>query len=192
MKAAKAEFLENDFEKASIRKIAVKADTSKSNIYNYFKNKDDLFCTVLKPTMDTINYAIAAKHKEYAGGAEQSYSFDNQKKIIEVIMTFVFKNKDDFVLLLFKSKGSSYETFKEKIKKLYTGIMMNWLALSAPQKEVSYFFVESVADFYINTISNLIVKDVTHKDVEKYFSEFLSFVYGGWQNILGNGGENEK
>ncbi len=44
--AAKQEFLENGFEGASIRAIAAKAQTAKSNLYNYFKDKDALFCAV--------------------------------------------------------------------------------------------------------------------------------------------------
>lgn len=180
-----------DFEKASIRKIALKANTSKSNIYNYFENKDELFCTVLKPTMDTINHAFEFKNKEYAGSGQQMYNFDNQKKIIEIIMTFIYQHKDDFILLLFKSKGSLYESFREDVKKIYTDIMISWLSLIANDKEISRFFIASIADLYINTISQMILKELSAQQVQQYFDEFLLFVYGGWEKILNSGGNDE-
>ena len=179
--------MEKDFEKASIRKIAEASGTSKSNIYNYFKNKDDLFCSVLMPTMNTVNKAIQHKNGEYADGIKQEYNLESQKKIIEIIMSYVFQNKDDFILLLFKSGGSSYESFRDKIKYLYTDIMLNWLSISYPDKDISRFFVEAVADFYINTISQLINKEITMVEIEQYFNEFLFFVYGGWNRILRDG-----
>ncbi len=56
--AAKQEFLENGFEGASIRAIAAKAQTAKSNLYNYFKDKDALFCAVLEPTVLEIRNGL--------------------------------------------------------------------------------------------------------------------------------------
>ena len=47
LKAAEKVFLENGFPKASMREIAQEAQVGLSNIYNYFKSKDDIFCTVV-------------------------------------------------------------------------------------------------------------------------------------------------
>lgn len=141
--------------------------------------------------MDTMHHAIAFKDKEYSQGDEQVYSFDNQKMIIELIMTFVYQNKDDFILLLFRSKGSTYEAFKENIKHMYADIMMSWLSLVAKEKQVSRFFVESIADFYINTISQMILKDLSQHQIKQYFDELLSFVHGGWEKILNYRGKYE-
>ena len=43
LKAAEKVFLENGFPKASMREIAQEAQVGLSNIYNYFKSKDDIF-----------------------------------------------------------------------------------------------------------------------------------------------------
>lgn len=48
---AREEFLIKGFKDASLRTIAKDAGVGLSNIYNYFKNKDDLFCEVLAPTL---------------------------------------------------------------------------------------------------------------------------------------------
>ncbi len=141
--------------------------------------------------MNVIDHAIERKRKEYADGMLQAYSFEGQKKIIEIVMTFAYQHKEDFLLLLYKSKGSSYESFKEEIKKVYTDMMMEWLSLVPANKEISGFFVEAVAEFYINTISQVITKERSAEQNEQYFDEFMSFVYGGWERILRRGEEHE-
>ncbi len=43
LKSGEKEFLENGYEKASIRKIVKQAGTTIGNFYNYFANKEALF-----------------------------------------------------------------------------------------------------------------------------------------------------
>lgn len=54
LKAAEKVFLENGFPKASMREIAQEAQVGLSNIYNYFKSKDDIFCTVVRPVISAF------------------------------------------------------------------------------------------------------------------------------------------
>lgn len=54
LKAAEKVFLENGFPKASMREIAQEAQVGLSNIYNYFKSKDDIFRTVVRPCNQCI------------------------------------------------------------------------------------------------------------------------------------------
>mgnify|MGYP002470759756 FL=1 len=44
LKAAENIFLEKGYSKTSMREIAAKSNVVLSNIYNYFKNKDEIFC----------------------------------------------------------------------------------------------------------------------------------------------------
>ncbi len=50
MNGALAAFAEHGFNGASMRDIAKRADTSLSNVYNYFPSKEDLLVAVLKDT----------------------------------------------------------------------------------------------------------------------------------------------
>ncbi len=54
MNAARTEFGAHGFAKAKMRSIAEKAGVSTGNLYTYFPNKDDLFCTLVKPAVDQI------------------------------------------------------------------------------------------------------------------------------------------
>ncbi len=60
MKAAEKVFLENGFPKAPCVKLRKKPKVGLSNIYNYFKNKDDIFCTVVRPVISAFDRMLHA------------------------------------------------------------------------------------------------------------------------------------
>lgn len=55
MNAALEIFSEEDFDKATMRSIAKKAGVTTSSIYKYFKNKDELFVTLISTIIDRAN-----------------------------------------------------------------------------------------------------------------------------------------
>ena len=65
MKAAEKVFLENGFPKASMREIAQEAQVGLSNIYNYFKSKDDIFCTVVRPVISAFERMLHEHHEDF-------------------------------------------------------------------------------------------------------------------------------
>ena len=55
LKNASEEFLDQGFEKASMRSIALKSRMTVGNLYRYFKSKDELSDTIVSPTYSAIN-----------------------------------------------------------------------------------------------------------------------------------------
>ena len=145
IKSAKQEFLEKGFENSSIRSIATAANISKSNIYNYFANKDDLFGKIVIPTIEKIYSSIDKKIFEYKNGDKNIYLKENQKKFIINIIKF------------------------------YCKIRKNYL---------SNFFISSLGDFYIDIISKLLLENKSLEEMRLYNEEFLTFIYGGWSQLL--------
>ncbi len=58
LKNASEEFLDQGFEKASMRSIALKSRMTVGNLYRYFKSKDELSDTIVSPTYKLINAMI--------------------------------------------------------------------------------------------------------------------------------------
>ncbi|KHF41630.1 TetR/AcrR family transcriptional regulator [Halalkalibacter okhensis] len=63
LKAGKAIFLENGFQKATISQMIKRANTGYGTAYVYFKNKDDLFIVLMEEVMDKF-YQVAEKSFE--------------------------------------------------------------------------------------------------------------------------------
>ena len=113
--AARESFLEKGFSNASMRTIAKKAQISTSNLYNYFKNKEELFYSITDPTIRKITALVQHFIKiEKKIGKEQFFSQITQlmtKPIGEVI-----KNRRiEFQLIMDQSQGTRYENFKNTL-----------------------------------------------------------------------------
>ena len=87
LKAAEKVFLENGFPKASMREIAQEAQVGLSNIYNYFKNKDDIFCTVVRPVISAFDRMLHEHHGRYGADIMEMYSSEYLRCVIEEYMT---------------------------------------------------------------------------------------------------------
>lgn len=182
---AREEFLENGFEKASIRAITTRAKTSKSNLYNYFKDKDQLFYSVLEPTIVRIYQGLEVARTYNVPKSTDAYTQDSQKFVVSTVMEFVFENITDFKLLLFNSQGSSLENFKDKIGEAFTDLLCQWVESIKPDQEISKFFISCVANFIIGGIEQTVKFRVSKEQVSMHQHEFISFLYHGWQGVFG-------
>ncbi len=58
VESAKQEFLENSYEKTSMRNIANKSNITVGNLYRYFKNKEELSSFIVGPTLQKIQNLV--------------------------------------------------------------------------------------------------------------------------------------
>jgi len=181
---AKNEFLKNGFEKTSIRKIAALSGTSKSNIYNYYKDKDEIFCAVVQPVLDKINEGLKINNLQNKKRTVKTYTVETQKEYIKIIISFVFKNLDEIKLLLFNAAGSSLEGFKIRIISDLSEIIKKWIHQITPDKKISVFFIQCISSFYVNTIEQIIINGISPEKAAEHFNDFIKFVYNGWYSII--------
>ena len=98
LKAAEKVFLENGFPKASMREIAQEAQVGLSNIYNYFKSKDDIFCTVVRPVISAFERMLHEHHGRYGADIMEMYSTEslckNLRRYIELLVLRIFMERN--------------------------------------------------------------------------------------------------
>ncbi|MBP1664121.1 MAG: transcriptional regulator, TetR family, partial [Bacteroidetes bacterium] len=59
LEIARDEFTMHGFKDTSMRVIALKAGITLSNIYNYFRNKDEIFREILYPLIGAIEKTLS-------------------------------------------------------------------------------------------------------------------------------------
>ena len=183
LEIARGEFLEKGFERASIRSITAKAKTSKSNLYNYYPDKDALFCAVLTPTINQIQIGLALAKQYNVPKEVDDYTLSSQQDVITAIYHFLVENANDARLLLFRAQGSSLENYKYEVLDSFAENMIEWTASIHSKRPVSRLFVKTVCSFYFNMIEQLL-REETPTEIKEFIREISGFIYYGWKNVL--------
>ena len=118
VQAAYEEFLSHGFQKASLHKIAEKANVTTGAIYTRYKNKDALFVSLLQSFMQKLNDYFAPAAAEYAK-AEQCGTTEALLQAIDfeerIYMSLLTECYDECTLFFSRSDGSSVESMLSEL-----------------------------------------------------------------------------
>ncbi|KML41704.1 MULTISPECIES: TetR/AcrR family transcriptional regulator [Cytobacillus] len=90
LQAGKEVFLENGFQKATISQMIKKAKTGYGTAYVYFKNKDELFITIMDDLMNQFYEVAEMPFKPQA--KEEAY--ENIKKQVRLFLQLALDERD--------------------------------------------------------------------------------------------------
>lgn len=111
LKAALQEFYTNGYKAAAMRKIAENANIPTGLIYSYYKNKEDLFCAVLRPVLYDWERVVTA------GGIDDhsdNIIYGLSKAETECLLN-LFDHRQEFIIMIDKSHGTKYEYERERM-----------------------------------------------------------------------------
>lgn len=108
IEAAKKEFLDKGYEKASLRKICAEADVTTGAMYFFFKNKLALFESIVAEKAERLLALVKRQTDSEVNGRGNSAEY--QREMNE----YICSNKDEIHILLDKSAGTPYESFREE------------------------------------------------------------------------------
>jgi AcrR family transcriptional regulator len=105
-------FYKQGYEKTSTRDIAGKVGISVSNLYKYFENKEAIFDAVVKDYYSNYKAKLASflSHNE-----KDTFGEDRVALLTTVILESFARNHKEFVILMNKSGGTKYESFKDEV-----------------------------------------------------------------------------
>ncbi|MCX7747738.1 MAG: TetR/AcrR family transcriptional regulator [Clostridia bacterium] len=119
--AALAIFFGKGYANAKIADIAAKAGISVGNLYRYYKNKDELFYTVVpRDFVDAFKGKLyekitVARHKGLA-----AYKGDQQYKVLtDEFYEFLIENKERFIILVEHGRDTDYSGFKGELVEFF-------------------------------------------------------------------------
>lgn len=127
VEAAIEEFAEKGYTKGSLRRIAEAADTKMSNIYNYFRSKEDLFGYLVGNFYVEVQTLFAGLVRAGDGisvaeiGAEES-----SRRWSEILLPLVDRRAE---LLITAADGTRYAGFRSELEQRLlsaVGLMCGW------------------------------------------------------------------
>lgn len=120
VQSAKTEFLEHGFQKASLHKISEKAGITTGALYTRYKNKDALFCSLIKDVFSKMAEETEPIREMYMDAQKRKdvkKFLDAIKKEESVYLNLLFDHYEECILFFCKSAGSSIEKITNEMMK---------------------------------------------------------------------------
>lgn len=186
---AKQQFGQKGYSKTSMREIAGLAGIGVGNIYNYFANKDELFCEVVRPVL----YALEAMLQEHHGIRGEDVMMMRSEKYlkscIDEYVSLMEKHRPLMEILLFRAQGSSLEHFRENYTDRSTELVKTWFT-SMQQKypeintTVSDFIIHLHTVWMFTMFEELLMHSVPRQEMEAILHDYILFEIQGWRAII--------
>lgn len=187
--AARTEFIGRGYKEASMRSIARRAGVGLSNIYNYFRNKDDIYRAILKPVENELFAFIARQHTEERVDFNRLSPFGHDEEVIDQYIDLVCRYKEELRLLLYRSEGSSMERFRDDFADYLTRVSLQYMELEKKQhpdtRDISAFFLHVMCSWMASVLGEIVTHDLSRQKIKEFFREYFRFEFAGWRELTG-------
>lgn len=190
LQAARVEFLARGYRDASIRTITTSAGVARSNLYNYFATKDELFTAVVQPTLTKITHALNVAWDMMSCNGGPITSLEHELAEGRVVVEFIDAHREDLRLILLKSAGSTVEQFRDYVQAEYQK-MHTWyfetLKAQFPDKltvGASPFFIHTLSAWGLDVVTEAVAHEIPLHEMLNYTEQFVRFYYHGLLGLM--------
>lgn len=108
-----AEFLRSGYQEVTMRDIAKKSAISVGNLYNYYKNKEDLFDSLTSAAYLYLNQLLKEvnEHSRETGVADMDFV----KSLVLMISQLLKKHRVGFLLMIDRGQDTKYHNLKNEM-----------------------------------------------------------------------------
>ncbi|MCR5763264.1 MAG: TetR/AcrR family transcriptional regulator [Treponema sp.] len=194
MKSAKAEFMEKGYMSASLRTICKKAGVTTGALYFFFKDKEDLFASLVQEPLDKM-MKIITDHYESETDHIFEHIKDSDSENIEFADDFVASSKaikllysyyDEMILLIAKSQGSRFENSMDKFvsitEKHYTKIS-EIICTNKNMPNMDANVIHWISHVHIEAFAYLLTHVKSEDEAEKILPHIIKYLTGGWYRL---------
>lgn len=191
MEAARAEFLEKGYGKASMRRIGERAGMTSAGLYRHYTSKEEMFYALVEPAVSRMKQWYR-EHKrnqfgKVASNAPRQELFGSTN--IDMMREVVYPHKREFQMLLNGSQGTKYENFVHDLVEEQQKDMMEALTFmreqGIPVKEISKEELHMLLSAYTTAVLEPLVHDWSLEQMEHSLSTIEAFFMPGWQKLMG-------
>lgn len=192
--SARAEFLENGYMKASLRTICKNAELTTGALYFFFKDKDDLFCSLVKDTVDGIRGVMLMHYKEERQQVQnvnrsEEITDDGSDDLEAAIQAIhqMYQHRDEVLLVLTKSQGSSMEGILDRFieeSEMHMQTMATEIQRKKPEIVIDHNYIHWLAHMQIDAFVYMITHIENEIEAMRYMAQAVTFMIEGWNGML--------
>lgn len=170
LKSALNEFIKKGYLNASMKEIAKGSGIAVGNVYNYFKDKEKLFDTLVMPVYLAINeiFNTPPDAKGLSG---------IEKKLMQFIEIYK-ENKNVFLMLINNSRNTKFEKMKANIIENFSLAINRWRNLFSENDRIEDKdgFIKAFSSAYINGVLSILYEKNEEAVQLKILYEYMSFM----------------
>ncbi|MCR5847317.1 MAG: TetR/AcrR family transcriptional regulator [Lachnospiraceae bacterium] len=187
IEAARKEFLEKGYNKASLRNICAKAGMTTGALYFFFDSKEDLYASIINPPLEELKRIIMEHFKEDREFMINLDSMDlgniDHSDLAEMLVKHIYKNYDSFVLLLSGSKEDALEQIIDEFVEL---VEKSTVMMVKDSDLYTYdpFMTHWMAHTTVDSIAQIIMHEKDEKTAQKRIQGIMNYLVIGWVKLV--------
>ncbi|MCR5733969.1 MAG: TetR/AcrR family transcriptional regulator [Lachnospiraceae bacterium] len=189
LQSARDEFTRNGFIKADLKTICDNAGVTTGAVYKRYKGKEELFCAVVKNTVEILDSFVAVRtDMDFSKMTDEEVRDTwnmNDIFILDLFKT-LWKIRDDFVLLLEKSAGTVYEKYGHEFALHMTDAYMQYYTEAKKRglasADISRDEMHVLCTSFWTAIYEPFVHKMTWKEIEEHCKVMCRFYH--WDDAL--------
>ena len=188
VEVAKKEFIANGYDNTTLRKVASKCNITATAIYRHFKDKEEIFQSVVQPFIDKLKKVSDEIEKTdydllFSNNVEQVWEFEEDRNIhFELLFTeyrplvmLVIKERRGWLKkVLLDSEYNSTMKYLNKMKEL--GYKLNDF------DDLSY---KAILDSYLEAYFHVLEMNLNKEDSYNICKSISEFYRIGFRHLLG-------
>ena len=189
MNAAKSEFANKGYHKTSIQDISKKADISKGSMYQYFRNKQELFVYIIKQGLDLKFHHMYKVIEDYKG----SSFYNLLEELLKVGIQIGRDNPDLYKISQFMNNNLPAGVTEElskiinveamiKYRQFMNDLLQKAIAIGEVRKDLDVDMIFFLIDSIIRIFGEYIKDDLYNmkdEDIQNYIKQVISILKDG-------------
>ncbi len=188
MAAAREEFMEKGYEKASMRSIADRCGITAAGIYRHCTDKEDLFYQLVAPADDRLREWARGHKNRYNDPLKNDRGIVWQDSFIDMMREVVYPDMEDYHLLVARSKGSRYEDFLHDITEATQNGMLSYLdrqrkaGMKVPK--IKPIQLHMLLTAYISALFEPVIHNYPYEEAIDALKTLEVFFLPGWKQLM--------
>ncbi len=163
-------FIRNGYENTSLQMIADRCYISKSNIYRYFKSKDEIYETLVSPAREAMQKAIMSfTNGDYAG----KYTPDKIVEISDILAKMMSEFRSGFLIILNYSEGADLAMLKDLQRKQFLA--------ACPIDDTE--FKSQIVELLLLGLTDILLKHDKEDEIRERLRLLWSYHYRGLNGV---------
>ncbi len=174
-------FTRKGYKNASIKNIATNAHVSVGNVYRYYKNKDELYESVIKGVYDGVNELMTlVEHQDNYKIIYISKTFEEQ--VYEPMTKFVElyrREKNVFNMLLKGEKGEYYEKTIVSFIDILRNYFIRFWGIEKIENGLTFIEASALTNALVFSVIDILNR-VEDEELESNLMEFVPRIIKGY------------